>query len=403
MNATRRKATWAGAAWIAVSALLTLLVFGSTAAADDTQWNSNKNDCEFVLKAPDRYELGSLEECAVLWEQYKEVSRLSPDERKLFARGFSWLFVYGNANQKALAKGALERIGKPRPLCLVGGAWLDPNIGQDCAAGTKDPSKEVFAFPEAGSVQVRKSSSGQVGKAERLAKDGIRLNKRRQYAAAVGKFEQALAADPFNVSAQYNLACAMAMLGDDEGTVRALSALRSWDNSAAQAKFSLARSDKDFEPVHNSARFRQLVGLVRIQLLNGAGEPGLFHVGRIRKDLMQRNFFIGQYGFDRHTRRRPLIYYRKGYGDQAQMAKSIVNNIRTATLEIYWDSSFDLIIVWGDPDFAAGAGATGPVVQGEAVKDRGDAAKEFLDKFNESKDTASGLKDAATSVPDLPK
>jgi hypothetical protein len=144
------------------------------------------------------------------------------------------------------------------------------------------------------------------------------------------------------------------------------------------------------------------VGLVRIQLLNGAEEPGLFHVARIRKDLMARNFFIAQYGFDRHIRRRPLVYYREGYKEQAEMAKSVVRNIRTASMQIYWDSPFDLIIVWGDPDVASKAGITSPVVQGEEVKDRGDAAKDFLNKVNDAKKTGEDLK-KASEAPDLPR
>lgn len=399
LPATRRALVWMIAA-----ALVSTFFFVGQALADDVQWNRQKRDCEFVLKAPDRYNLNSIEECAILWEQYKDVSGLSPDERKLFARGFSWLFVYGNSGQKALSKGALGRIGKPQPLCLVDKQWRDPNIGQSCAADAGDPGENAVArFPPARSVAIRKIPNNKVAQANRKAKEGIRLNSRKKSAAAVGKFEQALSLDPYNVSAKYNMACALSLLGDAEGAVEALGSLRSWDSSAAQAKFQKARSDADFEPIHNDAAFRRLVGLVRIQLLNGAGDPGLFHVGRIRQDLMSRNFYIAQYGFDRHTRRRPLVYYREGYEDQAKLAKDVVNNIRTALIKIYWDSPFDVIIVWGDPDVASQAGLTGPIVQGEEVKDKGNAAKEFLDKFNEAKKTGEDLNKAATDAPDLPR
>ena len=73
--------------WTAVGVGLGL-AFGvlglSTAAAQDIdQWNRNKKDCEYVLKAPDRYPLDSAQECTMLWEQYRDTTGLSPDERTL--------------------------------------------------------------------------------------------------------------------------------------------------------------------------------------------------------------------------------------------------------------------------------------------------------------------------------
>lgn len=404
MWSARRKFAWralsAGAAG-AMFALVAVMSLSSTAIADEVQWNRNKGDCEFVLKAPDRYPLDSINECTMLWEQYKDVKGLSPDERSLFARGFSWLFLYGRGNQKAVAKGALGRLGKPQPLCFVDGTWRDPNIGQKCTTDGEVAAAagEVRLLPQ---VTPAKPSRGALAQANRFNSQGLRQYKRRRYAAAVDLFTRALGKDPFHAKAKYNLACNLALLGDGDGAVQALLELQSWDSTDARAQFAKARSDSDFEPIHNNARFRRLVGLVRIQLLNGAGEPGLFHVGRIRKSLISRNFYVAQYGFDRYTRTRPLIYYRKGYEAQAQMAKEIVANIRTATLEIQWDSPFDLIIVWGDPDVAAKAGASGPIVQGEEVKDKGDASKEFLDKFNDAKGKADEFNKAATDTPALP-
>ncbi|MEO1267826.1 MAG: hypothetical protein AAFX99_06985, partial [Myxococcota bacterium] len=76
---------------------LTVGLCGSDVAAQEVnQWERYKGDCEFVLKAPDRYPLGAIQECVMLWEQYKDVAPLSPDERSIFARGPSWLFAYGD-------------------------------------------------------------------------------------------------------------------------------------------------------------------------------------------------------------------------------------------------------------------------------------------------------------------
>jgi hypothetical protein len=136
-------------------------------------------------------------------------------------------------------------------------------------------------------------------------------------------------------------------------------------------------------------------------LLNGAAEPGLYHVGRIRKDLLARNFFVAQYGYDRWTRKRPLVYYRKGYEGQARFVKDIVANPRTAVAEITWSSPFDLIIVWGDPDVASAEGVSGPVVQGEPAG-KGEGVDGFLGKINDAKGTAEDVGKTATEAPDFP-
>lgn len=377
---------------------LGVLWSAGVAQADEVQWNRQKGDCEYVLKAPDRYPLPSVQECTILWEQYKDTSNLSPDEKSLFSRGFSWLYLYGDQNQKTLAQGALGRIGKTQPLCLVDGSWRDPNIGQSCTGGG-GPDNALKRLPR---KETKPAAKGAEKKAQSANSDGLKHYKKRRYAEAVGKFEEALKHDPFYVKAQYNLACNLSLLGDRDGAINALLELESWEDGEAQASFQKARVDKDFEPMHSDARFRQLVGLVRVQLLNGADEPGLFHVGRLYKDLKSRNYYIAQYGYDRHIRKRPLVYYRKGYEAQAGQIKDIVANIRTALIEIKFDSPFDIIVVWGDPDVAKQEGVSGPITQGSDVKADGGGLDGALNKFKEVKGKTEEAGKTVTEPPALP-
>jgi tetratricopeptide (TPR) repeat protein len=378
--------------------LLALLALPGVSSADDLQWNRQKGDCEYVLKAPDRYPLDSVQECTIRWEQYKDVSILSPDERSLFARGFSWLFVYGDGNQKTLAQGALGRVGKNKPLCLVEGTWRDPNIGQSCT----DAAQETVEVRQLPTVTPRKPSKGAEAKAKKLNGQGFKAYKKGRYAEAVQSFQDALGQDPFYVKAKYNLACNLSLLGDADGAVQQLLELQSWDSPEARAHFQQARSDRDFERLHNDNRFRRMVGLVRVQLLNGAGEAGLYHVGQLHKKLTGRNFYIAQYGFDRHIRKRPLVYYRKGYEAQAAQVKEMVANVRTASIEIKFDTPFDLIVVWGDPDVAKEEGISGPVVQGTDARDDTNAAENFLNKVNDAKKLGKDVGETATEAPPLP-
>jgi tetratricopeptide (TPR) repeat protein len=377
--------------------VLTLVVgfaaLGTASAQDIDQWNRNKKDCEYVLKAPDRYPLDSIQECTMLWEQYRDVSGLSPDEKKLFARGFSWLYLYGDTNQKGLANGALSRIGKKEPLKLVNGEWVDSNIGQVVRTNTTVVGYESLpkvAVVDPGKAREKKSSA--------LNSKGHKKYKRRQYAAAIQDFEKALELDPFSVKAKYNLACNQALVGDTDGAVRTLLELQSWDSGSAQAAFSSARMDKDFTGMHGDERFRRMLGLIRIQVLNGAKEPGLYHVSQIRKKFLDRKMPVAQYGYDRHIRQRPYVWYRKGYEAQAAVAKEIVANHRTGLLPISWDSPFDIIVSYGDPDVAEQANVGGPLVQGEGVKDKGNAADDLLNGVKDVKDKVDDTKSTATDT-----
>ena len=393
----------------AVIVALVVVALSTPAWADNVQWNRNKGDCEYVLKAPDRYPLGSVLECTQLWEQYRDVTGMSPDEKSLFARGFSWLFIYGDQQQKGVAQGALARIGKPKPLVFdTQRGWVDPNLEvltdplNDATVGNTPGSNQGAELRPLPRREVKAPSKRDAKKAKKANSKGFKAYKKRNYSEAVDHFQEALRYDPFYVKAKYNLACNLALIGDNDGSLQALLELQSWDDGAARGSFDRARADRDFERLHADQRFRRLVGLVRIQLLNGAGDPGLFHVGRIRKDLLARNYYIAQYGYDRYTRKRPLVYYREGYEPQARLAKDIVANPRTAVIKINWNSSFDVIIVWGDPDVASREGVSGPVVQGQPVKKGDNAAGEFLGKINDAKGTVEEGGKTATEAPDLP-
>lgn len=386
-----------------IGALSAIFVLGltSTASADDVQWNRQKGDCEYVLKAPDRYPLTSVQECTITWEQYKDVSRLSPDERSLFGRGFSWLYLYGDVTQKNLAQGALTRIGKTKPMCLFEGTWRDPNIGQRCDNSGNDDAVVIKPLPRIVPTKAKKRAQK---KAKKLNSKGLRAYKKKRYSQAVSLFKQSLKQDPFYVKAKYNLACNQALLGDADSSIRTLLELQSWEDFEAQSSFQKARTDRDFSRLHNDPRFRRLVGLIRVQLLNGAEEVGLYHVGRIFKALKTEGYYIpptNGYGYDRHIRKRPLVYYRNGYEPQAKRAKEIVANARTAEIKIDFDTPFDLIIVWGDPDVAEREGVAGPIVHGEEAGEAGDASKAFFEGVNNAKGKVDQVKGAA-EPPALP-
>ncbi|MBH25477.1 MAG: hypothetical protein CMH57_13720 [Myxococcales bacterium] len=356
------------------------------AAQEVNQWERYKGDCEFVLKAPDRYPLNSIQECVMLWEQYKDVAPLSPDERSIFARGPSWLFIYGDKNQKFIAQNALNRLDKPKALVFdpeIG--WRDPNLGQSLEDFIEPGGKYL---EELDPIHTRKYSRRTMTRANRANTAGYRFYKDKRYLAAIEKFRESLDIYPWHVKAKFNLACNLAIVGDADGALRHLQELRAWEGLEAREAFERARFDKDFERLHDDKRFRRLVGLVRLQILDGTSGGGTEQVNRIYATFRKRLMPISQFGVDRHIRSRPFIYYREGYEAQAEMARLIVANIRTAKKKITWDSPFDLIVVWGDPTAAEKAEVSGPLVQGEPQEEDALSAEDLAGKAEEAKGKA---------------
>ena len=357
------------------------------------QWERYKGDCEFVLKAPDRYSLSSIQECVMLWEQYRDVAPLSPDERVIFARGPSWLFIYGDKNQKYIAQNALNRLGKSKALQFdpeLG--WRDPNLGQSLD-DLVTPGRRYLE--ELDPIHTRKYSKNTMARSNRANTKGFQLYKEKRYLAAIEKFRESLDIYPWHVKAKFNLACNLAIVGDADGALKHLQELRAWNNLEAREAFEKVRFDNDFERLHDDKRFRRLVGLVRLQILDGTSGAGAAQVNRIYTTFSKRLMPVSQFGVDRHIRSRPLVYFRDGYEAQAEMARMIIANIRTAKKKITWDSPFDLIVIWGDPGAAAAADVSGPLVQGEPQEDKGLSADELAAKAEEAKGKADEGKEKA--------
>ncbi|MBN1945074.1 MAG: tetratricopeptide repeat protein [Bradymonadales bacterium] len=367
-----------------IQAILVLAVFGVLAmvpalAGAQPAWDANRGNCEEVLVHPETFRLDQVRRCAQLWEAYREVGELTQSQVQQVARGFSRLFYEGDAADRAMAQTALNRMNTS---VLERGDFL-PRGSTSASAASRSP------------IRVGESSRSARRRAETFNRDGMRDYERGRYRDAARNFERALEADPWYPRAKYNLACQLALLGETAESLRHLDELSRWDTDEAHQQASRALVDEDFISLRDNPQFRDITGYTRVQLLNGADEAGLERTEEIHTALVDARMDVASYGYDRTARYRPIVWYRPGYERKAEQIRELLADPATGIRMINWDTQYDLIVVWGQSDEAAGA-VSPPVVQGtfdgtiletgaeetaEEVQDSVDAARGFVEEW----------------------
>lgn len=374
-------------------ALSCLLAWSASA---QPEWDANKGNCDDALQQPQDFQLSRVRTCVQIWETYRDVGNLSMDQRARYARGFSRLYYQGSAADRSLAQGALSRMGMD---VLQEGDFLADD-GPDPSQWQRDTTP----------IHVGDSSRRAQRRANSLNSDGLDAYNGGDYAGATRLFEQALQEDPWHVLAKYNLACNYSLLGRYDEAVRHLNELSRWDIPQSDERMARARVDEDFIPMRDDYRFRLITGYTRAQVLNGAGEGGLEAVAAVRQAFLDAEVDVSSYGYDAHTRVRPLVYYRPGYESTARMAESVLAHEETELRRIDWRSDFDVIVVYGDLQGAVATPLRPPVVQGTwdgTIIPSGDAVEAGEDAAGTAEDAAEAVEDPAGAAeewvpPELP-
>ncbi len=112
-----------------------------------------------------------------------------------------------------------------------------------------------FAMEFSDTFEVKVVPSGVVA-GEAYNDAGLAQHRQKHFKEAALLFHKAAYANPESKVATYNLACALAQLGDP-GTRKALELAIAQGGEAVKQK---ARTDQDFEPVRNEAWFKSLTG-----------------------------------------------------------------------------------------------------------------------------------------------
>lgn len=125
--------------------------------------------------------------------------------------------------------------------------------------------------------------------ARRLNKLGLEQHKKKALDAAIEQYQAALAAYPGFPFARYNLACALALKGQDEAALFQLAALAWLANERADQtsrdRLAAARIDPDFERLRDDARFRELTGATVILVAWAASDEARAEARRLVKVL----------------------------------------------------------------------------------------------------------------------
>ena len=388
-------------------------------------WEQRKGDCEQVLMAPQAYEVDRVTHCMKLWETYRSVGDLSLSMRSMYAIAFSmsWYSSEDQSNlyEKQIAEAALGRLCVPRhpmvngqiqekvPTKLVCNSAAVGDTGgpqaDTVAMSTVNPEVERLADLRS-SVPVKSVSDRSYKKAKALNKKGLRQHNKKAFGKAVDFYEQALSQHPYYVTAQYNLVCALALMGDDEGAMDALETLYSWDDSEVEARLIKAREDADLTALRDYTRFKQLTGYFRLTLANGAGDYGLESVARVKGELEARRFAIHQLVNTKKPVLAPQIWYKPEFENYVEKFKVILSARKITTHVIDYDTLEDVIIVWGQPEAANlyGQGVNAPVVQGVRAVDDSNGLEDFTNAVTETQGQVEGATDAGTGAVDaVPK
>jgi hypothetical protein len=101
-------------------------------------------------------------------------------------------------------------------------------------------------------------------KARSLNEKGMRLHKQKKYKEASKVWTEALKADPGYIVARYNLACATALLGEKDKTLRLLRQLREDGCILCLKQLLYASKDPDFIGLYHVPDFEELIDGINV-------------------------------------------------------------------------------------------------------------------------------------------
>lgn len=108
-------------------------------------------------------------------------------------------------------------------------------------------------------IAVRPPTAEAARQAEELNLQGMAAFNEKDYPTAIGRFVEALEANPAAHQARYNLACALVLSGDGREGLEQLEQLKKGNCRECRAMLDRARFDKDLEILKGHPRFESIV------------------------------------------------------------------------------------------------------------------------------------------------
>ncbi|MBM4388830.1 MAG: tetratricopeptide repeat protein [Deltaproteobacteria bacterium] len=296
-------------------------------------WEQNKGQCDLIFKNYEQAEVADLKYCVGIWEAYRSVDKLSDAEKSLVAKGMERLFHEGDEEAEFLSRNALARLGFAAPL-------KKEKKSQDSA-----PKKKRKKYKPG------EATEKEAAKAKKIRETGFKLYKKGDCDGALKMYEEALSLYPGFVQALYDSACCYSLTGQKELAIEYLQRLVDIGTKESHAKFALARTDKDFDPMRDDVEFKKTTGYCKIKLLNGVAEDfadvGDEEVEQLEKYLKKLHYAVDAVDRDKHVRDKPHIWYKSHSKNQAYLFSKVINT-KSVFVPIDWDSEYDIIISWAD-------------------------------------------------------
>ncbi len=384
----------------------------SSKVSNPNYWDKKKGDCDAVLTMPHAYTLAQITQCTKLWEMYRYVDDIQLKERSMYAVAFSQVsHTARDAYDRAIADAALARICIPRhPIDSEGNIRESIPDSLDCRSipggvpgGVSMASSNPFLRIKS-TVPVEEPTPSESKTASAAYKKAIKTRK-TSASRAIPQYREVLDSYPFHVGAKYDLACALAVTGDERGALKELEELYSWDDAEAELKLEKARTDEDFESIRDNPNFKLLTGYVSIAIINGAGAVGEPTIAAMKKKLESKNYAIATMGKSSRPELVPVIWYREGFEDYANKIKDVLGQRKTAVklLTKPTANNNDVVVVWGQPEASnLGVAQSAPVVQGKRATGSDSKINDLLDGVDEATSTVDRANSAADKVTSLP-
>ena len=376
-------------------------------------WDKKKGNCDEVLSMPHAYQLSQISYCTKMWETYRYVDNIPIKERSMYAVAFSTVsYNSPDPYDRGVADAALARICIPRhPRDSSGQIREEIPDSLQCDSNVKDINISGQAIASSNpyarikrSVRIKEVADKDTKAANAAYKRATEQRKKKSLGKAIDLYREALSNDPYHVSAKYDLACALAVSGNDTESLRHLEELYTWDDSEAEQRIVKARTDEDFESIRDNPNFKLITGYVRVALINGASSIGEPTVAEMKKKLESKNIPVAEVGKSHRVELQPQIWYREGFDGYAYKIKEILGKNKMLVQAMKnTDSNNDILIVWGQPEATAiGAGQSKPVVQGTRAKGSDNKLDDLVKEVEGTKNSVDHAQDVGNKLTQIP-
>jgi len=302
-------------------------------------WERQKGNCESIFSAFEEAELPQLRYCMGMWEAYRDIGSLEDAELQAMAPVFRRLYREGDAETRHMAKNALSRLG------------FTPEAEDEAALERETREKKK---PQRKKYRPYKASRADRQAASKIRSRAYRQYRKRDFEGAIVLLDQALSRDPASVQALYDTACCHALLNDGENAAEYLQRLADMGTRQSLKKLRKARTDKDFLGIREYPGYKRTTGYARIKVVNGMppdneelGDDNVYMLVEMLRDP-KLAYNVEDGGKDKHTRKKPHIWYKEHSKLQGYVVRKLVGHPRTRLVPIDWNSDYDLIVSWAD-------------------------------------------------------